>query len=261
MLSVVIVDDEAPARDELRYLLESFAEIQIVGEAECGGEALEVIRELQPQVVFLDVQMPDMSGLKVAGELAGYPALKRPIVIFATAFDEYALKAFEVNAVDYLLKPYTEARLEKAVERVKEIAGQGGQAFTWEKLLELADFKQVTKQVTKPGTQRIAVQRQGKLYLLSWDEIIFATVCERNTIVKTARGEFCFDGTLSELEAKLPADSFLRTHKSFVLNINQIEEIWPWFNNTYNVVIKNSGHLEIPVSRTYVKNFREQLGI
>ena len=257
MLSVVIVDDEAPARDELRYLLESFPEIRVVGEADCGREALAVIRKLQPRVVFLDVQMPDMSGLTVARELTGYPFSKRPIVVFATAFDEYAIKAFEVNAVDYLLKPYTETRLEKAVARVRELADQGGQAIPWEKILELAD----SKQATKPGPERITVERQGKLYLLSRDEIIFATVSGRNTVVKTARGEFYFDGILSELEARLPAESFIRTHKSFIVNINQIEEIQPWFNNTYNVLMKDQGHSEIPVSRTYVKHFREQLGI
>ncbi len=248
MISVFIVDDEEPARDELKFLLEEMSGIRVAGMARNGREALQGIQELRPQVVFLDIQMPDMSGLNVARELLSLIGLNDfPLLVFATAFDRHALEAFEVNAVDYVLKPFSQERLQQTMERIKFSLGRdaGGKINRILALLE------------KPAEKaRLAVEDNGRIILLEPEEIIFANISGRQVLVKTRDGEYAAGYSLAELQKRL---DLLQTHKSYVVNPVMVREIIPWFNGTYNLVMKDREKSLVPVSRTFVKNVKNAL--
>ena len=246
MISVFIVDDEEPARDELKFLLEEMSGIRVAGMARNGREALQGIQELRPQVVFLDIQMPDMSGLAVARELLGLIGLNDfPLVVFATAFDRHALEAFEVNAVDYVLKPFSQERLQQTMERIKfSLERDSGTKI--DRILALLE---------KP-TARLAVEENGRIILLEPEEIISANISGRHVLVKTRDGEYSTGYSLAELQKRL---NLLQTHKSYLVNPAMVREVIPWFNGTCNLVMKDREKSLVPVSRTFVKTVRNAL--
>ncbi|NMA70118.1 MAG: response regulator transcription factor [Desulfitobacterium sp.] len=262
-MRVVVVDDERPAREELIYLLSQQEDIEIVGEAATAKEALAIVKELRPDVTFLDIQMPDGSGVDVARKILNEEI--DTAVVFATAYDQYALKAFDVNAIDYLLKPFKEDRLKETIQRLQkrlderkssgDSPGSAGSASH--------DFLQKIDQIyslLKPGHEsgKLKVEENGRIYLIPPKEIIYATIEDRSVRVFAEKGSYLTHYTLSELE-NLLGKPFLRVHKSFLANLNKIISITPWFNSTYNLLME--GGTEVPVSRTYVKAFRERLDL
>lgn len=255
-IRTIIADDEFPARSELEFLLEGIDDIQLVGVAEDGIQALELIKEKSPDLVFLDIQMGGKTGLEVAKELMDLEL--EPIVVFVTAYDEYALDAFTVNAVDYLLKPYEEERLVKLINRIKPLYFKE-QAIE-EKLTDLIEKIRDKGRISK--IEKLAVRtNKGNLKLLEYNEIILLYTHDSKVYVKTYDQEYQIDLSLSELEDRLKQAEFLRVHRSYLINLNKIKEIVPWFKGKYQVLMGDDRQMEVPVSRAKVKDLQKVFGI
>jgi two-component system, LytTR family, response regulator len=254
-LSAVIVDDEQLARDELAYLLRDL-EIAILAQGKNGIEAVNLVKEFSPDLLFLDVQMPGLDGFGVIKKLLDRK-LPMPQIVFATAFDQYAVKAFEVNAVDYLLKPFDRKRVSQAVDKARqklESAGsQGDQIGTIVKLLE---------QQQRPPAAKILLKAAGRLFLVDQKDICYASI-EDGVITVVATG---MEGqsncrTLEELLDSLDPNMFWRAHRSYLVNINRIKEVVPWFKSSYQIRMEDKKQTEIPVSRAQTKRLRELFGL
>jgi two-component system, LytTR family, response regulator LytT len=263
-LRAVLVDDEQLARDELGYLLGQVGGIEIVGQAGNGVEALSTIDRLQPDVVFLDIQMPGLSGFEVARRMVQGRAPTH--IIFVTAFDQHAIEAFEVNAVDYLLKPVDQARLEVSVGRARrrmaadrplELASENGSAN-----VNHADLEKIIQLVTERQSrrERLAIKVGERFLLVRSEEIIYASLTNEGITVVTGQHTGTSNyRTLDELQERLDASVFWRVHRSHLVNINKIKEIVPWFSRNYILRMKDEKATEIPVSRTQTRRLREYL--
>ena len=253
-IPTIIVDDEKPAREELAYLLKGFPEISLVGQGKNGLEAVNLIKEHSPDLVFLDVQMPGLDGFGVLQKLVERK-LKVPHVVFATAFDHYAVQAFDVNAVDYVLKPFDKARISKAIQKAKkEIEAHTSPTERLEQLVsQLAAPKSTSTQPTK-----ILVRSQQRMLLVDAEDLIFASISDGSISVfaRDLEGTSNYR-TLDEMEEALASDSFWRAHRSFLVNIHHIKEVVPWFKSTYMLKMDDRKHSEIPVSRQQTKRLRE----
>jgi len=260
-LRAVLVDDEQLARDELGYLLGRVGGVEVIGEAGNGLEALTTIDRLQPDVVFLDVQMPGLTGFEVARRLVDGGADAH--IIFVTAFDQHAIEAFEVNAVDYLLKPVDPARLEVAVQRARrrtdfsraagEQNGGGVSNAQLEKIVQLVSERQSRR-------ERLAIKVGERFLLVQAEEIIYASLADDSITVVTPQHSGTSNyRTLDELQARLDPTVFWRVHRSHLVNINKIKEIVPWFSRNYILRMKDAKATEIPVSRTQTRRLREYL--
>ncbi|AFM43360.1 response regulator of the LytR/AlgR family [Desulfosporosinus acidiphilus SJ4] len=249
-----IVDDEALSRDELKYLLEQAADVSVVGMARNGSEALQLIPQMRPDVVFLDIQMPDLSGLVVARELfAAMPSNSAPLFVFATAFDEHALEAFEVSAIDYILKPFSAERLQNTLERLRGLLERTGDS----EKLKKDKLDRILNLLENPSNQaKLPVEENERIILLEAEKIIYAWAEDRRVLVKTDTASYKTSYSLSELETKL---GLLQTHKSYLVNKDMVREIVPWFNGTYNLIMSDPQKSQVPVSRTYVKSVRSAL--
>jgi two-component system LytT family response regulator/two-component system response regulator LytT len=253
-IATVIVDDEPLACDELAYLLKSHPEIEIVGQGRNGIEAVSLIKQLEPDLVFLDVQMPGLDGLGVIRRLAERK-IPLPHVIFATAFDQYAVQAFEVNAVDYLLKPIDKVRLAKALEKARRLI-ESHQSPAVEKL-EAALDSALSKQ---PRHAKVVVRTQNRMMLVDPADMIYATIEDGliTVVAKDLEGTANYR-TIEELLSFLPADTFWRVHRSYLVNINRIREVVPWFKSTFLLKMDDKKQTEIPVSRAQTRRLRELL--
>jgi two-component system LytT family response regulator/two-component system response regulator LytT len=295
-ISALIIDDEKLARDELKYLLDSVGGVDVVGQGANGIEAVDLIEEHHPDLVFLDVQMPGQDGFAViqrimernrehsraktanaAGVGGEKDAAPLPQFVFATAFDQYAVRAFNVNAVDYLLKPFDRARVLEAVERVKvRIAAGGANAVgaagepdaeiesQLDRLLRLLNRQEGRPQsAERPGSlshqpAKLIVLAQSRLLLVDQAEICFAAIDEGviRIVTRTLEGQSkC--RTLEELLELLDPARFWRAHRGFVVNIDQIREVMPWFKSSYQLRMKDKQQTEIPVSRAQTRRLRE----
>ena len=256
ILRTVVVDDEQLARDELCFLLGRIAGVDVVAQAHNGIEALEIIEEHAPDVVMLDVQMPGLTGFEVARRLlrAGIESQ----FVFVTAFDQHAIQAFEVNAVDYLLKPVEAGRLETAVERVRRrIQSDRGPARAQngelDRLLQLLGERQERR-------SQLAVKVGDRFLLVQADEVVHASMeDDAITVVTTSLSGTSNYRTLDELQARLDPAIFWRVHRSHLVNINRIKEIVPWFSRNYILKMRDARGSEIPVSRSQTKRLREYL--
>lgn len=252
----IIVDDEQPARDELRYLLSSFNDIEIVGDVESVGKAVELIESERPDLVFLDIQMPGRSGFDLVKLLSGSKNI--PLFVFVTAFDNYAVKAFEKSAIDYLLKPLSAKRLAVTVERVSKYLQEDTQDPFEGKLQQLLSQIEPPKEVVK-----VAVERLGRMQLLAPDEIVYCAYDSGQIMVHTADASYPLHSiaTMDKLTNHLQGCSFFRAHRSLLVNLNSIREFSPWFNGKYNLKMADNGGTELMVSRSRVKEFKKRLGI
>ena len=255
-ISALIVDDEQPARDELAYLLKGLHDVEVVGQGKNGVEALNLIRELNPQIVFLDVQMPGLDGFGVIKKLLDRKA-RLPFFIFATAYDHYAVQAFEVNAIDYLLKPIAKLRLEKAIGKVRrELESAEPAAQKLDRLVQLVE--------ERPSLQRtkLLVKTGGRLVLVNSDDMIFASIEDGviTIVTRELEGESNFR-TVEELQGNLDPKTFWRAHRSYLVNINRIREVVPWFKSSYQLKMDDRKQTEIPVSRAQTKRLRELLNL
>ena len=259
-LRVVVVDDEQLAREELCYQLEQIDGIQIVAQASNGIEALGAVEQHEPDLVFLDIQMPGLGGFEVARRLLEHEE-EAPALVFVTAFDQHAIEAFEVNAVDYLLKPVESGRLEQALQRARrrveaERPGQAGPVPTNDQL------EQIVKMMAGRQTRRdqVAIRVGERFVLVQADEIIYASLADESINIVTGQVTGTSNyRTLDELQARLDPEVFWRVHRSHLVNINKIKEIVPWFSRNYILRMKDAKGTEIPVSRTQTKRLREYL--
>jgi len=254
-LRAVLVDDEQLARDELGYLLGQVGGVDVIGQAGNGVEALTTIDRLQPDVVFLDVQMPGLTGFEVARRMVDQNTPAH--IIFVTAYDQHAIEAFEVNAVDYLLKPVDQARLEVAVERARRRVGADRPADTvapdLEKIIQLVTERQSRR-------ERLAIKVGERFMLVQAEEIIYASLADEGITVVTGQHSGTSNyRTLDELQERLDGSLFWRVHRSHLVNINKIKEIVPWFSRNYILRMKDEKATEIPVSRTQTRRLREYL--
>jgi two-component system, LytTR family, response regulator LytT len=251
-LRVVLIDDEQLARDELSYLLGRLGGVEVVGTAGNGLEALEALARLRPDVVFLDVQMPGLTGFEVARRLVD--GGRAPHIVFVTAYDQYAIEAFEVNAVDYLLKPVDAARLEIAVERVRRrISAALPSTDQLEKIVQLIAERQGRR-------GQLAIRVGERLLLVQADEIVYASLAGEAITVGAGQHVGTTNcRTLDELQAQLDPAVFWRVHRSHLVNINKIKEIVPWFSRNYILRMRDPKSTEIPVSRTQTRRLREYL--
>jgi two-component system LytT family response regulator/two-component system response regulator LytT len=268
-LSALIIDDEQLAREELKYLLEQVGGVDVLAQGANGIEAVDLIEEHHPDLVFLDVQMPGLDGFAVIQRLmdgrakvalgANGEVEALPQIVFATAYDQYAVRAFDVNAVDYLLKPFDLTRVEQAVERVRgRLASAGSMPGSLpesqlDALLRLLNRPQAGQQPAK-----LIVQAQNRLLLIDQADICFAAIDEGVIRVATQS----FEGsskcrTLEELLDLLDPAVFWRAHRGFVVNINHIREVVPWFKSSYQLRMNDKRQTEIPVSRAQTRRLRE----
>jgi two-component system LytT family response regulator/two-component system response regulator LytT len=259
VLHAVLVDDEQLARDELRYLLDQVGDVEVVAQAGNGVEALTTIERMQPDVVFLDVQMPGLSGFEVARRLVDNRASAQ--IIFVTAYDQHAIEAFEVNAVDYLLKPVDQARLEVAVDRARRRiasdrpveSGSNVSSAELEKIIQAVAERQSRR-------ERLAIKVGERFLLVQSEEIIYASLADEGiTVVTSQHAGTSNYRTLDELHERLDPTVFWRVHRAHLVNINKIKEIVPWFSRNYILRMKDEKATEIPVSRTHTRRLREYL--
>jgi two-component system response regulator LytT len=257
-LSTVIVDDEQLARDELAYLLKAADDVNVVAQGKNGLEAVNLIKEHNPDLVFLDVQMPGLDGFGVIKKLLD-KKIRLPKIVFATAFDQYAVKAFEVNAVDYLLKPFDKKRVTQAIQKAR--AKQGSDEAPAEKLETLVRMLESQKQ----PTSKILLKSLGRMFLVDQKDICYAWI-EDGVITVVTAGPAGMEGqsncrTLEELLDSLDANLFWRAHRSYLVNINRIREVVPWFKSSYQLRMDDKKQTEIPVSRAQTKRLRELFGL
>jgi two-component system response regulator LytT len=258
-LSAVIVDDEQLARDELSFLLKDVGDVNVVAQGKNGLEAVHLIREHNPDLVFLDVQMPGLDGFGVLKKLLD-KKVPLPKIVFATAFDQYAVKAFEVNAVDYLLKPFDKKRVAQSIQKVRSKMEAG--ASPTDKLETLVRMLESQKEQT---TSKVLIRSMGRLLLVDQRDICYASI-EDGVISVVTAGPNGGEGqsncrTLEELLDSLDSKLFWRAHRSFLVNINRIKEVVPWFKSSYQLRMDDKKQTEIPVSRAQTKRLRELFGL
>jgi two-component system response regulator LytT len=257
MLKVFIVDDETPARAELRYLLEQFADVQVIGEAASGEEAMEAIPEVEPDAVFLDIHLHDRDGVDVAQELFEL-TVHPPIVIFASAYEIHAVRAFELEAVDYIVKPFSEHRLAKTMNRVRKLLWQRTQSDS--RLIEERLSTLLQSVLSDRQPRRIPVEKNGKILLIDPDEIVFATLEGRYATIYTEMEQYATSFTLQELESRLSDQKFFRTHRAYIVNLSRTAELVPWFKGAVHLIMQDQRKTEVPVSRSVVKEVKRRLG-
>ncbi|MBC7342690.1 MAG: response regulator transcription factor [Clostridia bacterium] len=252
-LKALIVDDELPARKELGFLLSAIPEVEVVGEAATAPEALKLMATLDYSVIFLDVEMPGMNGIELARILQQHA--RQPYVIFITAYEEYAVQAFEVNAVDYLLKPFDEKRLGRAIDKVVRLAQQK------EALAPAGSTAQAQPEPASERLGRIPAEKLGKTYLIDENEVCYAYTEGDMVYLKTRTDKYMLRFTLKDLESRLPARKFFRTHRCYLVNLERVQQIVPFFNGTYTLIMDDNKNSEVPVSRNQAKKLRRLLGI
>ncbi|MBO8125995.1 MAG: response regulator transcription factor [Firmicutes bacterium] len=241
-LRALILDDEYPARAELRYLLsKAKVEVEVVGEASHAEEALKLMKALDYSLVFLDIELPGLDGIALAEEIRKLK--KPPQIIFVTAYEQYALKAFDVNAVDYLLKPVNEERLNQALARVA---------------------KTVQPQPEVASLPKLVAEKTGKTVLVNPADVVFAFVEDGTVYLKGTKEVLATKYTLKELEDKLAAFGtpvFFRAHRGYLVNLEKVKEIVSYFHGAYSLIVEDDSNTEIPVSRGQSKRLRELLNL
>lgn len=253
LLKVFLIDDEPLALKRLSRLLLETGKIEIIGQTTEPLEALKLIPNLKLDAIFLDIQMPELSGFELLQKLEKYPP-----VIFTTAFDKFALKAFEVFSIDYLLKPIEAERLEKAIEKLEKLSGEPDSNI--QNLL--ANLAQNLSQEKPKPLERIASRIGGKVQILNISEITHFLSEDKMTFAQNAENRFFpVDSSLNELETKLDENKFLRIHRSFIVNLDFIDEVHGWFSGKVLIRLKDSKKTELVVARERVKILKDFLGM
>ncbi|WP_080848479.1 LytR/AlgR family response regulator transcription factor [Cytobacillus gottheilii] len=238
-ISVLITDDEHYSREELKHLLSSFPSLNVIGEAESGEAAVMKTVQLQPDVVFLDVEMPKMNGMEAAKILMELK--KKPLIIFATAYPQFAAEAFRYEATDYLLKPYDEEQLAETIGRIS-------------KLLSVNESTQL-----RPAG-KLAVEEDGEILYVDPVDILYVYRDDKVTKIISKQGSYDSKLPLKDLEYRLSSYNFFRIHKSYIVNLDYVTKLSPWFNGAYQMEMEGSSD-KLSVSRNYVKALRAKLEI
>jgi DNA-binding LytR/AlgR family response regulator len=245
-IKVLIVDDEELARARLTSLLRSLTDVECVGEAENGIEAVRKVKELAPDLVLLDIQMPGMNGFEVIEALEDVP-----LVIFATAYDEYAIKAFEVNSIDYLLKPVEKERLSQAIERARKLLSGGPDLRR--------EIDRLATLVGARGIDRLPVVKGKRIVLVDHDDVVWVGASDELVFVYTRDARYLANMTMGELEARLDPQAFFRVHRSSIVNLKHVAEIVPWFAGKYKIILDDPARTELVLPRARAKKLREIL--
>lgn len=248
-INTLVVDDEQLASDELAYLLKEYADIEVIGSAKNGLQALKLIEDLEPELVFLDVQMPGLDGLGVIRALKE-KNVPLPYFVLATAYDQYAIEAFRLEALDYLLKPVEKDRLEMSLDRARRA------------ILEKAKSQPSEAAAQRVGSHRtkLMIRSTNRNFIVDANDLIYATIDDGLiTIVAAGIEGLSNYRTIEELQSNLDPDTFWRVHRSYLVNINRIKEVIPWFKSSYMVRMDDKKQTEIPVSRVQTKRLRTLL--
>lgn len=232
-LRVLIADDELPARNKMKRLLKKIDEVDVVHIAENGFDALEHIQSLKPDLVFLDIEMPGMNGLEVAESI---DLEEMPSVVFATAYSEHAIKAFELNAQDYLLKPFNEDRLRSAVSKVKD--NRGGTSLDKSKIAKILQ-SELAEDIKTPFANKVPIPTRDRYKLVDYTEVVCIEVEERSVRLYTKEKSYLLNHTLDTFERKLPSDMFFRVNRSCIIGLKHVKEIVIWFGNRFKIILSN----------------------
>ncbi|MBZ4646392.1 MAG: two-component system, LytTR family, response regulator LytT [Petroclostridium sp.] len=254
VIRAVIIDDEIPAREELEYLLTKEDSLfKIVGRGQSGEEAVELCNELKPDVVFLDIHMYGMSGLEAAKMILG--SNSPPIIIFATAYDEHAVEAFEINAVDYILKPFSEERIRITISKIRHLLDNKG--------IQSGRLTKAIHTIEQAGgiSGKLGIWVDERFILIDQKDIVYLEAQRKHTLINTTSHQYESTTSFGELEQKLDGKLFFKVHRSYIVNLNHIKEVSMWFNNNLNIIMKGYEKNRIPVSRTQIKQFKELIGM
>ena len=252
MISTFIVDDETPARDELKRFLQTEADFKLVGEAKDGSEALQGIQTAHPHVVFLDIHMPELNGLEVASKLSEME--HPPFIVFVTAYDQYAIRAFEVNALDYILKPYDRDRFIKTCEKVREALKD--RSAVKEQLISLRTYLEEGKPLKITGRKRSS---KDKVFIHQGDVLYFHVKLTEVSAHMKNGDELLVNATLKSLMPMLDSNRFQQAHRAYVVNLDQIEKVSPLFGGNYTIFLKGGTAAQIPMSRRYAQKLKKLL--
>jgi two-component system, LytTR family, response regulator LytT len=245
-LTTVVVDDETLACDELSYLLKDFAEVEVIATGSNGLEAVELIQRLEPELVFLDVHMPGLDGIGVVRRLRERD-IELPHFIFVTAYDQYAVEAFRLEALDYLLKPVDKARLGETIERARRVIQE-----------KKPPEPPVAKAPASAPRTKLLVRAANRNFIVDAQDVIYATIDNGLiTLVTTSMEGHSNYRTIEDLQANLDREMFWRVHRSYLVNINRIKEVVPWFKSSYQLRMDDKKHTEVPVSRVQTRRLRE----
>jgi two-component system LytT family response regulator len=245
-IKAIIVEDEAPARNLVKNYLEGFDFIELIGEYDNGFDGLKAINELKPDAVFLDVQMPKLTGFEIL-ELLEH----KPEIIFTTAYDQFAIRAFEQNAVDYLLKPFSRERFAEAIARLSERVHM--------KPKGTADLERIKQHLEESDEtiHRVVIKKSGKIHVVSTDEINFFEAQDDYVMIYTAEGKFLKQQTMKFFERHLDAEQFIRVHRSYIVNVQSIERIEPYEKTNYILILKDGN--KVSVSRSGMQLLKKRL--
>lgn len=240
-MKAIIVEDEYPARKELRYFIENNSNIEVINEFSNGLDVLEFIQENLVDVIFLDINIPKLDGMLLAKTINKFS--KKPKIVFITAYEKYAVDAFSVEAFDYILKPYSEDRIIMMLKKLENIKEDTNKE---ERISEIKN--------------KISLWKNNKIYVVDVEDIYYCQAQERYTYVYTEKDQFILKESISEVEKTINSKYFFKSHRSYLVNLTKIEEIVPWFNNTYILKLKG-GELEVTVSRSKMKEFKELMNL
>ncbi|MGW8315607.1 MAG: LytR/AlgR family response regulator transcription factor [Bacteroidales bacterium] len=244
-IKVIIVEDEKPARDLVINYLKSYPDVELIGEYDNGFDGLKAINELKPDLIFLDVQMPKLNGFEMLEVLD-----HKPEVIFTTAYDQYAIRAFEQNAVDYLLKPFSQDRFNQAVEKMKDRS---------EVKTEPEGIDRIKKHFEESGEKlhRVVIKKSGRIHVIATDKIDFLEAQDDYVMVYTDEGKFLKQQTMKYFENHLDPEQFVRVHRSYIANVARIEKIEPYEKSNFILILKDGN--KVPVSRSGMQLLKEKL--
>lgn len=240
-MKAIIVEDEFLAREELKYFITNYSKIEIIDEFEDGIEVLKFIQNNEVDIIFMDINIPSLDGVLLAKSISKFS--KKPYIVFITAYKEHAAEAFEIEAFDYILKPYSESRIVSMLKKLENINNHK------ENNLHKTNIQ-----------SKINLWKNEKIIVVNMDDIYYCVAEERTTHVFTKKDEYSVNLGIAEFYDSLPKDIFFRCHRSYIVNINKIREIIPWFNNTYNLKLQDIDY-QIPVSRSNIKEFKQLMNI
>ena len=250
----VIVEDEIPAAEELKYLISKNENFFVEEMAYNGENGFEIIKKIRPEVVFLDINMPMLNGVELAKKISNFDS--SIYIVFVTAYEGHAVHAFELNVLDYILKPVDENRLEKSLDRIlKRVSLKNNQEVELPRMMSEIISKLDKKE---GGCKKIPCEHYGKIVLIDINDIYFCYIEGEKTYIKTRNERFLTGYTLNQIEKKT---SFFRAHRSYIVNLDNVKELFSWFNGTYKLVMNDTQGSEIPISRNHVKELKEYLGI
>ena len=238
----IIVEDEFPAREELKYFINNFSNIDILAEFDNGLDVLKFIQNNFVDVIFLDINIPQLDGMLLAKTINQFKY--KPKIVFITAYKEHAVDAFELDAFDYVLKPYSDDRIKSTLKKLEKI--------------EIKNDEVINTNTTTSGN--LTLWKENKLVVVNIEEIYYCEARERETLEYTKDGHYIYKNSMTEFEKKLTLEKFFKTHRSYIVNINKIKEIIPWFNSTYKLKLGGIEN-DIYVSRSKIKEFKKLMNI